>query len=86
MENRDFTCHGKNMGVWSSGTLSGATTTNSNNSPSNSGTTPINRNATRMHLDAYKNILERSIKDKYIQAYFKLFSLSLYCSLLFLLF
>lgn len=86
MENRDFTCHGKNMGVWSSGTLSGATTTNSNNSPSNNGTTPINRNATRMHLDAYKNILERSIKDKYIQAYFKFCSLSLYCSLLLLLF
>lgn len=66
MENRDFICYGKNMGVWFSGILSGVIIINLNNSFSNSGIILINRNVIRMYLDVYKNILERFIKDKYI--------------------
>ena len=36
-----ITCHGKNTGVWSSGTLSGTTTTSSKSRPSKSGTRPM---------------------------------------------
>ena len=45
-------CQGKKTGVWSRGTRSGTTTTNSNSKPSSSGTRPIRMKATNSDLMA----------------------------------